>query len=143
MNNIEFISYLDEAIKHEMLLGLNKNECKLNGLRNIKSDFNYIASRESDKSAVDIVRRLYKEREENSQLYLDKGRSDLWLQEKTEKDLLKNYLPKEPSQGEIIEYLEGLKIPKLKSNFKQLQDACIEKFGFKIDSSIILKFINS
>lgn len=142
MNNIEFISYIDEAIKQEMLLGLSKNENKLTGLRNIKSDFNYIASKNNKLSAIDILRSMYKERSDNASLYLSEGRNDLWIQENTELNLLNNYLPPEPSKTQIIDFLNGLSIPKQKSSFKKFQDACIEKFGQKIDSQIILDFIN-
>lgn len=142
MNNIEFISYIDEAIKQEMLLGLSKNENKLTGLRNIKSDFNYIASKNNKLSAIDILRSMYKERSDNASLYLSEGRNDLWIQENTELNLLNNYLPPEPSKTQVIDFLNGLNIPKQKSSFKKFQDACVEKFGQKIDSQIILDFIN-
>lgn len=142
MNNTEFISYIDEAIKQEMLLGSSKDEHRLIGLRNIKSDFNYFSSKNNKLSPVDILKSMYKERLDNSQLYLDQGRNDLWLQETTELNLLKNYLPAEPNKNTIIAFLNELKIPKQKSSFKKFQDACIEKFGQKVDSQIILDFIN-
>lgn len=142
MNNIEFISYIDEAIKQEMLLGSSKNENKLTGLRNIKSDFNYIASKNNKLSAIDILKSMYKERSDNASLYLSEGRNDLWIQENTELNLLNNYLPPEPSKTQVIDFLNELDIPKQKSSFKKFQDACVEKFGQKIDSQIILDFIN-
>lgn len=142
MNNIEFISYIDEAIKQEMLLGSSKNENKLTGLRNIKSDFNYIASKNNKLSAIDILRSMYKERSDNASLYLSEGRNDLWIQENTELNLLNNYLPPEPSKTQVVDFLNELDIPKQKSSFKKFQDACVEKFGQKIDSQIILDFIN-
>lgn len=142
MNNIEFISYIDEAIKQEMLLGSSKNENKLTGLRNIKSDFNYIASKNNKLSAIDILKSMYKERSDNASLYLSEGRNDLWIQENTELNLLNNYLPPEPSKTQVVDFLNELDIPKQKSSFKKFQDACVEKFGQKIDSQIILDFIN-
>ena len=142
MNNIEFISYIDEAIKQEMLLGSSKNENKLTGLRNIKSDFNYISSKNNKLSAIDILRSMYKERSDNASLYLSEGRNDLWIQENIELNLLNNYLPPEPSKTQVVDFLNELDIPKQKSSFKKFQDACVEKFGQKIDSQIILDFIN-
>lgn len=142
MNNIEFISYIDEAIKQEMLLGSSKNENKLTGLRNIKSDFNYISSKNNKLSAIDILKSMYKERSDNASLYLSEGRNDLWIQENTELNLLNNYLPPEPSKTQVVDFLNELDIPKQKSSFKKFQDACVEKFGQKIDSQIILDFIN-
>jgi uncharacterized protein YqeY len=139
MNNTEFIEVIDKAIHDEMLLGLNKNENKLIGLRNIKTDFNYIASREPNALAADIVRRLYKERVENVHVYLDANKPDLLLQEYTERDILRNYLPQEPSENTVRSFLNTLvDIPKQKSSFKKFQDACIEKFGMKVDSTIII-----
>ena len=142
MNNIEFISYIDEAIKQEMLLGSSKNENKLTGLRNIKSDFNYIYSKNNKLSAIDILKSMYKERSDNASLYVSEGRNDLWIQENTELNLLNNYLPPEPSKTQVVDFLNELDIPKQKSSFKKFQDACVEKFGQKIDSQIILDFIN-
>lgn len=143
MNNTEFIEIIDKAIHDEMLLGPNKNENRLIGLRNIKTDFNYIASREPNTLTADIVRRLYKERVENVHIYLEANKPDLWLQEYTERDILRNYLPQEPSENTVRSFLNTLvDIPKQKSSFKKFQDACIEKFGMKIDSTIILNFIN-
>ena len=142
MNNIEFISYIDEQIKHEMLLGPNKNENRLIGLRNIKSDFNYISSKEPKLDAVDILRRLYKERLENKNIYQEANKLDLWLQEHIESEIISAWLPKEPSKNDVFVFLNTLQIVKQKSSFKKFQDACIENFGQKIDSSIILEFIN-
>ena len=143
VNNQEFITYINEAIRQEMLLGQARNEIKLQGLRNIKSDFTYISSNNTKMEAVDIVKRLYKEREENTDMYANTDRKDLWLQENTEKNLLKSWLPKEPSKEDVINFLNTLtEIPKQKSSFKKFQDACSEKFGQKIDSGIILEFLS-
>ena len=59
MNNIEFIQFIDVAIHDEMLLGPNKNENRLIGLRNIKSDFNYIASTNNKLSTSDNTAATY------------------------------------------------------------------------------------
>lgn len=141
MNKTEFILYIDDAIKQEMLLGSSKNEHRLIGLRNIKSDFNYIASKNNKLDAIDIIKSLYKERADNVQLYLNQSRDDLWLQENTEMNILKSYLPIEPEKEQVLNFLNTLSIPKTKSSFKKFQDACIENFGQKVDSKIILEFI--
>ena len=141
MDNIEFISYIDNKIKQEMLLGGAKNENVLKGLRNIKSDFNYISSKDGKVDAIDILKKLYKERSENEAIYKESNRLDLWLQEHIEAQIIKNYLPKEPSIEEITEFLNSLSIKKEKSSFKKFQDACSEHFGQKVDSKIILEFI--
>lgn len=142
MNKEQFLLYIDDAIKQEMLLGSSKNECRLIGLRNIKSDFNYILSKNPKLTTNDILKSMYKERIENVQLYLEQKRDDLWKQENIEKQILVNYLPEEPSEEKVKSFLSELDFPKEKSSFKKFQDACIEKFGQKVDSQIILNFIN-
>lgn len=144
MNNSDFISFIDKAIHDEILLGPNKNENKLIGLRNIKADFNYIASTNNKLNTIDILKRLYKERIENLKIYLDANKHDLWIQEHTELNILENYIPKEPSEIEILSFLNTLvDIPKQKSSFKKYQEACFEKFGQTINSKIILNFIEN
>lgn len=143
VNKQEFIILIDGAIRQEMLLGIARDEHRLQGLRNIKSDFNYISSNNPGLETIEILKRLYKEREENTNLYANSDRRDLWLQENTEKNLLQKWLPKEPDKEEVINFLNSLtEIPKTKSSFKKFQDACSEKFGQKIDSKIILEFLS-
>ena len=143
MNNTEFISFLDTEIQNEMILGAARNENRLTGLRNIKSDFNYISSKDSNLSTIDILKRMFKEREENENIYQNVGKLDLCLQERIEADIISKWLPKEPLKSDIIDYLNTLiDIPKQKSSFKKFQEACIFKFGQKVDSNVILEFIN-
>lgn len=143
VNKQEFITHIDEAIRQEMLLGIARDENRLQGLRNIKSDFNYISSNNPTLEAIEILKKLYKEREENADLYANSDRRDLWLQENTEKNILQKWLPKEPVKEEVINFLNTLtEIPKTKSSFKKFQDACSEKFGQKVDSKIILEFLS-
>ena len=141
MNKTEFIQIIDNAIHDQLILGVNKNA--LIGYRNIKSDFNYISSKDGNLTVTDIVKKLYKERCENAEVYKDTNRLDLWIQENTEKTILEGFLPDEPSEKDILLFLETLKdVPKQKSSFKIFQEKCIEKFGQKVDSKIILDFIS-
>lgn len=143
MTKQEFIIHIDELLHQEMLLGPARDDHRLQGLRNIKSDFNYISSNNSKLEAIDIIKRLFNERSENASIYQDNGRQDLWLQESTEKNILQKWLPKEPVKEEVINFLNSLtEIPRTKSSFKKFQDACSEKFGQKIDSKIILEFLS-
>lgn len=143
MTSIEFIQFVDNCIKQEMFLGPNKNENRLIGLRNIKSDFNYIQSKNPKLEALDILKKLYKEREDNEKLYNDAGKTDLWLQEHTEKEILSRWIPKEPEPEEVFSFLYSLTdVPKAKSSFKKYQSECTKRFGQKVDSNIILEFIN-
>lgn len=143
MTKQEFINLIDGLLHQEMLLGIARNENRLQGYRNIKSDFNYISSNNPDLSAIDILKKMYKERADNVNIYQANDRRDLWLQENIEKNLLQKWLPKEPEKFEVVEFLKTLTdIPKSKSSFKKFQDACSEKFGQKVDSQIILNFIS-
>lgn len=142
MNKTEFIQSIDNCIKAELLQAVSRE--KLTGYRNIKSDFNYAASKSDNLTVTDIIKKLYKERCENAEIYMNSDRIDLWTQENIEKEILERYLPEEPSEKEIISFLQGLNdIPKQKSSFKIFQEKCTEKFGQKIDSKIILDFINN
>lgn len=142
MTKQEFSTLIDELLRQEMLLGIARDEHRLQGLRNIKTDFNYISSNNPKLEAIDILKRMLKERSDNAEIYLDNGRHDLWLQENTEKNMIQKWLPKEPSVEDVINFLNTLtNIPKQKNSFKQFQDACLQKFGQKIDSTIILNYI--
>ena len=142
MTKPEFISLIDELIRQEMLLGGARSENKLQGYRNIKSDFTYISSNKTELSPLDILKQMYKERVDNVKIYEASDRKDLWLQELTERNIIQAWLPKEPDEKEVVDFLNTLTdIPKSKSSFKKFQDACFEKFGQKVDSQIISKFI--
>ncbi len=141
MNNIEFIDFVDNAIRVEMLLGPDRDERRLQGLRNIKSDFNYIVSKDSKMTTLDVLIKMFKEREENENIYKQANNTELWLQEHVEAGILKRWIPNQPSNDEIFSYLGTLDLPKQKSSFKKFQDACSLKFGQKVDSNIILNFI--
>lgn len=142
MTKPEFISLIDELIRQEMLLGAARNENKLQGYRNIKSDFTYISSNRTELSPLDVLKQMYKERAENVKIYEVSDRKDLWIQELTERNIIQAWLPKEPDETEVVDFLNTLTdIPKAKSSFRKFQDACSEKFGQKVNSQIILKFI--
>lgn len=144
MTNTEFITFIDECIKQEMLLGPCGYKHRLIGLRNIKSDFNYILSNNPKLDTIDILKRMFKERIENEKIYHDAEETDLWLQEHTESNILSRWIPKDPDENEVLAFLSTLEnIPKQKSSFKKYQDACIKHFGQKIDSQLILDYINS
>lgn len=136
-----FTDYIDTQIRVQMMLGYNQDQMQLTGLRNIKSDYNYIHSKDNKKSEIEILKSMYKEREENSQNYTIG--SELYLQEITEMNILKQFIPAEPSDNDVLAFLNTLDIEKSKKNFKKFQDACENQFGQKVNSQLILNFINS
>lgn len=136
-----FTDYIDTQIQVQMRLGYTQDTRQLQALRNIKSDFNYIHSKDPEKSEVELLKSLYKEREENSKFY-EQG-SDLYMQEVVEMNILKQFIPTAPADKDVITYLNTLSIEKSKKNFKKFQDSCESQFGQKVNSQLILDFINS
>lgn len=135
-----FTDYVDTQIQVQMRLGYTQDQRELTALRNIKSDYNYIHSKDNKKSEVEILKSLYKEREENSQIY-EQG-SDLYMQEIAEMNILKRFIPTAPPDSEVLEFLSTLNYEKTKRNFKRFQDACENQFGQKVNSQLILSYIN-
>lgn len=135
-----FTDYVDTQIQVQMRLGYTQDQRELTALRNIKSDYNYIHSKDNKKSEVEILKSMYKEREENSQIY-EQG-SDLYMQEIAEMNILKQFIPTAPLDSEVLEFLSTLNYEKTKRNFKRFQDACENQFGQKVNSQLILNYIN-
>lgn len=139
----KFIDFLNEQIKVQMLLGQTKNTLLLTGYRNLKSDFEYQMSKNSKLDEIDLLKKLYKSRKDNMEVYKD-VKEDLYNQEFTESEILKPFIPTPPSEKEVIDYLTSLHpISRSKMNFPQYQNECVEKFGQKVDAQIIFKFIRN
>lgn len=139
----KFIDFLNEQIKAQMLLGQAKNVQLLTGYRNLKSDFEYQMSKNPKLDEVDLLKKLYKSRKDNMEVY--KGvKEDLYNQEFTEAEIIEPFIPTPPSEQEVIDYLTSLHpISRSKMNFPQYQNECVEKFGQKVDAQIIFKFIRN
>ena len=110
-----FTDYIDTQIQVQMRLGYTQDTKRLQGLRNIKMDYNYIHSKDPNKSEVELLKSLYKEREENSKTY-EQG-SDLYLQEVIEMDILKPFIPKAPADKDVLAYLSTLNIDSQKPSY--------------------------
>jgi uncharacterized protein YqeY len=138
-----FINYINEQIKNQMLLGSAKNVLLLTGYRNLKSDFEYQMSKNSKLDEVELLKKLYKSRLDNCEIY--KGvKEDLYNQEFTEAEILKEFIPEAPKEEDIIAYLESRwPISRSKMDFPKYQNACVEHFGQKVDAKIIFKFISN
>ena len=65
----KFIDYLNEQIKIQMKLGDAKNALLLQGYRNLKSDFEYQLSKNTKLDELDLLKKLYKSRQENAAVY--------------------------------------------------------------------------
>lgn len=135
-----FRKFLEKTIEHQMMLGVTRNEMELTGARNLKSDFDYRMSKSSTKDESEIILGLYKERLETAEIYKDTN-TDLYLQEMIEANLIKPYVPNEPSENEVFEFLNTLTDEKSMKNFKIFIEKCKERFGIKVNSKYIQNFI--
>lgn len=135
-----FKNYLEATIQNQMMLGGARNDAILTGARNLKSDYDYMMSKSSTKDENEVVIKLYKERIENAEIYRDTNQ-ELFLQENVEANMIKPYVPKEPSEQEVMEFLGTLDIDKNMKNFKVFIEKCQENFGMKVDSKYIQNFI--
>lgn len=137
---MDFLKEINEliqvAIKHQYPL--------LQNYRNVKTDFEYLKSNNPKLSDIDILIRMRNERGVNAQTYKEAGKKDLEQNEVNELIILDDYIPKEPSKEDVLEFLNTLSdIEKSKKNFKKFQEKCENEFGMKVDSKIILQFIDA
>lgn len=136
---MDFLKVINESIQS----AIKYQDVWLQNYRNLKTDFEYLKSNNPKLSDIDILIRMKKERQDNQKLYKDAGKKDLEQNEIAELTILQNFIPKEPSEVEIIDFLKTLNIEKSKKNFKQFQEKCENQFGIKVNSKIILQFIDS
>lgn len=132
----EINDLIQAAIKYQNVL--------LQNYRNVKTDFEYLKSNNPKLSDIDILIRMRNERRENAKTYKDAGKKNLEQNEVAELIILDDFIPKEPSNEEVIEFLKTLTdIEKSKKNFKKFQEKCENQFGMKVDSKIILQFLDT
>lgn len=136
----DFELYLDTQIKLEMTLAATGDKNKLTGLRNIKSDLIYTRSKFRDLVEVEIIKKLYKQREETAEIYIGKN-EELRRQELLEMRFIKPFLPKEIGKEEIFAFLDEKGLEKNKNNFKSIQSECEKYFEQKVESKYILEWI--
>ena len=138
MNNTSFIDFVNSNIEKYMK---EQNHKMLIAFRNIKSE--YVYTKEKSGSADgEIIKKIFNKRKETCEIYRDKN-LELFEAENREMIILHPFLPVSVPKNVILQYLKGLSIAKDKKNFKAFQDACVEEFGEKVESSIILEHINS
>ena len=138
----EFIQYIDTQLQLEIKLSATGDPRRKEGLRNIKCDFIYLKDKNDKDTINDLIKKLYKSRKEASEIYKDVN-NDLYMQEVIEMNILDPFLPEEINWQDVFTYLSSLEIEKDKKNFKSFQVECETHFGQKIDSKVILDYINS
>ena len=77
-------------------------------------------------------------------MFLFENKEDLFKQEFIESEILEQFIPEAPKEGDVIAYLESRwPISRSKMDFPMYQNACIEHFGQKVEPAIIFKFITN
>ena len=100
----DFTDKINKSIKEAMIA---KDKNRLATLRDIKSKLLLEAtsgggSDVSDEVAAKICLKLYKQRKETHQLYIDQKREDLAAEELAQAAVIEEFLPKMLSEDEII-----------------------------------------
>jgi uncharacterized protein YqeY len=102
---------INQDIKTAMLA---KNESALRGLRAIKSAL-LLAKTEkgasevlTEEAEIKVLQKLVKQRKESAEIYKSQNREDLYKIEADEIEVIEKYLPKQMSQEELNQYIQGL-----------------------------------
>ena len=97
-----FIEQLNADIKKAMLA---RDKERLSPLRDIKSKLMLEATsgngEVTDATAMKVVMKLYKQRIETYELYIKEGREDLAADEKSQADIINEYMPEMMSEADI------------------------------------------
>ncbi|MCO4813646.1 MAG: GatB/YqeY domain-containing protein, partial [Flavobacteriales bacterium] len=99
---MDFIEKLNADIKKAMLA---RDKERLSPLRDIKSKLILEATsgngEVTDAIAMKIVMKLYKQRMETYELYTKEGRDDLAADEKSQADIINEYMPEMMSEDDV------------------------------------------
>ena len=93
---------------------LTKDKVKLAALRAVKSAFLLEKTKEgfsgniSDEQAQQIISKLYKQRMDAYQIYVNQKREDLATEEMEQANVLEIYLPKQLSEEELTKELKNI-----------------------------------
>lgn len=101
---------IDNYIKEAML---SKNELELKVFRFIKTEFvkfeTSIGSKQlTEVDEINILNKMIKQRQESIGVYDKAGRFELSEIEKLEMDVIKRFLPKEPTVDEIVSFFDEI-----------------------------------
>lgn len=139
---------INDQIKQAMLA---KEKDRLAALRDIKSKLLLEAtsgggSEVSDETAVKICMKLYKQRMETYDLYVNQGRQDLAQEELVQAKVIEEFLPKQLSESEIQAEIQeaivalGVEGPK---DMGKLMGHLSSKLAGKADGKVIAALVKS
>ncbi len=140
---------LMERIVSDIKSAMKKKEkAKLLVLRSLKSALKNkeieVSHVLSDDEVIDVLHKAVKSREQSVELYLSGERADLAEKEKFEILIIKEYLPKNLEESEIlkivVETIEELKASSMKDMGK-VMGAVSKKTGKRADGKIVSKIV--
>lgn len=143
-----------ERIQKEYIQAMKeKDEIKASVLNMLKSQIKYkeielkgTGKELQEGDLIEIVRKEIKKREEAIEMYKQTAREDLLKKEEQELEILKNYLPKLPSDEEIKAEIEKIIQEvgaKDKKDFGKVMKASMEKLKGLVDGSKIKEIVES
>ncbi|BAL80335.1 GatB/YqeY domain-containing protein [Caldisericum exile] len=143
-----------EQIQKEYIQAMKeKDEIKASVLNMLRSQIKYreielkgLQKEITDSDIVDLIRKEIKKREEAIVMYTEAKREDLLSKEEKELEILKSYLPKEPSIEELrteIEKIVQEVNAKGKQDFGKVMKVAMEKFKGVVDGNKIKEIVES
>jgi len=103
INNMSLQEIISDDIKKAMIA---KEKDKLNSLRSVKAAFILEMAKDgsdvvSDEVAVNIIRKLVKQRNDSASIFVNQGRDDLAKDELVQIEYLNVYLPDQMDEKEV------------------------------------------
>lgn len=136
---------LQEQINQDIRSAILKKESnKLSVLRSIKAALLSESAKDgnpeiSDKVAINLIRKIAKQRKDAAEIYNQQGREDLEKQELIELDYLQIYLPKQMDNDDIRKIIQQI-IQELEASPKEIGKvigAAMQKLSGKADGNIV------
>lgn len=98
----------------------------------------------TEEEVLQVLKSQIKQRQDSIVEYQKANREDLLIQEKTELEILKKYLPEQLSEdqiGEIVDQVLSELPVESKSNFGQAMGAVMKKIGGAADGSVVKRLV--
>ncbi len=120
---VEFTSALKDAMKARDEIAVSTLRLILAALkdRDITARENGNVDGVDDAGIMQMLQSMIKQRQESSKTYSDAGRCDLAEREEAEIDIIRGFMPKQLSDEEVSEIIDGL--------ITKLEAGCIKDMG--------------
>lgn len=133
---------INNDIKNAMLA---HESGKLEALRSIKAAF-LLAKTDGSNSELtsekelSIIQKLYKQRKESAKIYIDNNRKELADKELFEAGVIEQYLPKPPTDEEIVKILNEIIVQvgaKSPAEMGKVMGAATKRFAGSVDGKVL------